>query len=77
MKIDKQKEEQLEAISEAAKHLESLIEQLWIDDGNRNNIGLPIGSILTIYDSSTEKEQELTLSDCADFKLLKEAYLRA
>ena len=77
MRIDRDKEQQLREISEAAEKLESLLHQLWVDDGNRNSISLNDGAILTIWDRSTEEDREISLNDCSDFEPLKEAYLKA
>lgn len=74
MRINKQKEEQLKEISEAAKSLELLLHQLWLDD-NKNAIAQSLDSVLNI-ETAEGDTVELSLDDLSDFKPLKEAYLR-
>ncbi|WNY26172.1 hypothetical protein [Methanolapillus millepedarum] len=74
MRINKQKKEQLKEISEAAKALELLLHQLWVDD-NKNAIGQSSDPVLNIETAEGETV-ELSLADLSDFEPLKEAYLR-
>lgn len=74
MKINKQTEEQLKEILEAAEHLEILLENLW-KETNGDAISIRCDPLL-IVETKEMEDIELSLSDLADGKL-RDAYLKA